>query len=135
MTLEEEKAERGLEKTITAELPFKETTELGEVFNNLDNDDINQATGFSNIDFNARLLGFEAANCMIFDELKALGILPKTANITMQKKRLSVSLGGLGRKEKVQIASGAREADLTGRGGGILVGIKKLFTPRGDNNG
>lgn len=115
---------------IGRELPFQEKTELGEVFDNLDNDKENDR-GFSNIDFNARLKEWEITNCMIFDELKAMGLLPKNANITMQKKRLSVSLGGQGRIEKVQVASGVREADLAGRSGGMLSRIGNFFKSGG----
>jgi len=117
------------ERVITAsrEMPFAEKTELGEAFSHLDNDDVNIKTGFSNIDFNARLSQLEINNCIIFDELKAKGILPFDANITLQKKRMSVSLLGKGREEKVTIASGSREAELQGRRGGML---SKLFSKR-----
>lgn len=135
MSKEEDEENSELERVIGQELPFKEKTEMGEVFDNLDNDNINPKTGFSNIDFNARLMPWEVSNCMVFDELKALGILPENANITTQKKRLSVSLGGEGRKEKVQIASGSRDAELAGRSGGFLGGLKKMFSRRPDENG
>lgn len=109
---------------------LKDKTELGEVFDNLDNDAIDKDTKFSKIDFNARLTGWEIPNCMRFDELKALGILPPEANITTQKKRLSVSLNGLGRTEKVQIASASRDADLSGKGGGFFRKFAGMFTPK-----
>lgn len=125
MSLEEDVEEIG------KELPFNEKTEMGEIFDNLDNDNIS-SNGFSKIDFNARLLGFEANNCVIFDEIKALGLLPFGANLTMQKKRISVSIGGLGRQEKVQIASASRGAELQGKSGGFL---GSLFKPREPDGG
>jgi len=113
--------------TASQEMPFSEKSELGEAFGHLDNDSINEQSGFSNIDFNARLSQMEINNCIVFDELKAKGLLPFDANITLQKKRMSVSLGGKGREEKVQIASGQREATLAGKSGGML---SKLFSKR-----
>jgi len=118
------------EKMMTGELPLEEKTELGETFSNLDCDDVDKETGFSKIDFNTRLQGWEISNCMVFDELKALGILPQDANITTQKKRLAVSLGGEGRKEKVTIASANRDAELSGRSGGIMNKLGGLFKRR-----
>lgn len=113
---------------ISSDQPFREQSELGEVFDNIDNDKVT-TEGMSNIDFNARLKDHEANMCMIFDELKAKGILPRDANLTRMKKRLSVSLGGQGRKEKVAIASASRGADLDGKSGGFFRG---LFTRRGE---
>ena len=110
---------------IGKELPFKETSEIGQVFENLDRDEPNE-NRMSHIDFNARLTGIDIRNCMVIDELKALGILP-IGDITRQKKRLSVSLDGKGRGEKRDIASASRGADLSGRSGGML---SKLFSPR-----
>ena len=111
---------------IASEIPFKEQTEIGEVFKNMD-DDSENAKGMSNIDFNARLTDTETSACVIIDELKTIGILPSTVTITRLKKRLSVSLGGLGRTEKVTIASAQRSADLMGKAGGIT----NIFKPRG----
>ncbi len=108
------------------ELPFSDQTEIGEIFGNMDDDSENDK-GMSNIDFNARLRDSEASACVIIDELKALGILPSSVSITRLKKRLSVSLEGKGREEKVKIASASRGADLDGRSGGM----PNPFKPRG----
>ena len=112
---------------LSREIPFKETSEIGEVFKNLDDDTEDAVTKMSNIDFNARLTSMDISNITIIDELISLGILPIEVRITRQKKRLSVSLEGKGRAEKVEIASASRGADLSGRSGGIF---SNLFKPR-----
>lgn len=112
---------------IGGELPFKEQTEIGQVFENLDKDIKDPNSKMSHIDFNARLTLHDIRNCIIVDEFLALGILPVGARITRQKKRLSVSQEGKGREEKRDIASASRGADLSGRSGGM---ISKLFTAR-----
>jgi len=112
------------------EVPFSEQTELGQVFDNLDNDNLNPKSNMSNIDFNSRLSDWEITSCLVFDELQGLGILPKTARITRQKKRLAVSKEGLGRREKVEIASASRSAELSGKSGGILSQIGSIFKRR-----
>lgn len=109
------------------ESPFKERSEVGEVFQNLDTDEPHRETRMSNIDFNARLSSLDISNCMIIDELQSLGILPELARLTRQKKRLSVSFEGRGRQEKVEIASASRGADLSGKSGGFLA---SLFSKR-----
>ncbi len=111
------------------EQPFQESTEVGQVFENLDRDNVNEE-GMSNIDFNARLHPWEANACMVIDEFRSKGILPADANITRMKKRLSVSLGGLGRQEKVQVATASRGADMAGRSGGIMGAIADWFKPK-----
>ena len=112
---------------ISKEIPFKEISEIGEVFKNLEDDTEDPQTRMSNIDFNARLTSMDISNITIIDELIALGILPKEVRITRQKKRLSVSLEGKGREEKVTIASASRSADLSGKAGGFW---SSLFKPR-----
>jgi hypothetical protein len=89
-------------------------TELGAVMKNLDSDKLNNDTKMSDIDFNARLKDIEIDACLVFDELVRMGILPSTAGLTRQKKRLSVSKDGLGRQEKVEIVKGDREQKSSG---------------------
>jgi hypothetical protein len=122
------KRERDLEDALKEagnEAPIQEVTELGAVMDNLDNDTQDVHTKMSNIDFNTRLSKDEINCIMVIDELTRLGILPEDIGITRQKKRLSVSLKGEGRKEKVAIVQGEREH----RGGrGIGEKLKGLFT-------
>lgn len=116
--MKKESLEKSIEK-VGKELPFKDSTELGEVFTNLDDE--------QNADVNARLSKFEVKGCMRFDELQQWGILPPDAKITTQIKRLSVSVDGKGRTEKVAISSATRGAELSGRSGGILGWIGDKF--------
>ena len=109
---------------LSREIPFQEKTEVGEVFDNLD-DDSTDSSRSSKIDFNARLTHTEVTNCIIIDELVGLGILPESAKITRRKKRNSVSINGLGRQEKVEIASASRSAELSGKSGGMLSNLMK----------
>lgn len=110
------------------EINIKERTEIGEVFDNLDADIISRNSNMPMIDFNTRLTNNMIRSIAIFDEFKAMGIMPEDSNLTMILKRLKVSEKGLGRKEKVQIASANRSAELSGRSGGVM---SSLFTPRG----
>lgn len=108
------------------EIMFKEETELGQVMSNLDSDDVDKTTGMSSIDFNTRLQDGEISSMMITDEFIRMGILPKEIGITRQKKRLAVSLKGMGREEKVRIVAGERERQA---GGSFMDKVKGLFTP------
>jgi hypothetical protein len=85
------------------EVPFKDSTEVGEAFGNLDNN--------SFIDFNSRLSEPEIAAINVFDELQNFGVFPKEAKLTQQFKRLKVSLEGKGRQDKVNIVTGQRAAN------------------------
>lgn len=105
---------------------FKEKSEMGEVFENLDQDIPDTKTGMSTIDFNARLSEIEISSCLKIDELKRLGILPEL-ELTRKKKRLSVSKMGMGREEKVQISGGMKE---NRSGEGIFNKLSGLFKPR-----
>ena len=79
------------------------------------------------IDFNTRLREGEINNIMIIDEFIRMGLFnPEEMSITRQKKRLSVSLDGKGRDEKVRIVAGERERV---SGTGFMNKFKGLFTP------
>jgi len=108
---------------------IEDKTEVGEIFENLDSDKISNSTKMPSIDMNTRLTKLESRNMMIFDELKTMGIMPKSSNITMILKRLQVSLNGEGRREKVTIASASRSATLDGRSGGAGM-FGRLFSPK-----
>ena len=84
---------------------LKESTELGQAFDNLDNDLKDESSGMSGIDFNTRLSGDQIGAILIIDEFTRIGLIPKHHGLTRQIKRLNVSLKGEGRREKVEIAS------------------------------
>ena len=98
-----------------AQKDLKDKSELGEVMDNLDSDVVSNDTKMSSVDFNTRLDGFEISTIMVIDELTRMGIFPDRAGLTRQKKRLSVSLQGKGREEKVRIIQGERD-NRTGMG-------------------
>ena len=106
------------------EKELKDKSELGEVMDNLDQDHLDKETRMSSVDFNTRLIPFEISSIMIIDELTRLGIFPQEAGLTRQKKRLSVSLNGKGREEKVRIIQGERE-NRTGQG--VMNSMAGLF--------
>ncbi len=81
------------------EIPFKDSSEMGEAFANLDN--------VKFIDVNTRLSSDEISAICTTDELKEQIHLP--GNITTIFKKLKVSEGGKGRAEKVSIVTGTKE--------------------------
>jgi hypothetical protein len=112
------------------EISIKEKSEIGEIFENLDADDISKISNMPAIDFNTRLTPSMIKGIAVFDEFKAMGIMPRDSTLTLLIKRLHVSLQGKGRQEKVTIASASRSATLEGRGGGIGGFMKGLVTPK-----
>ncbi len=99
---------------------IQQPTELGDTLKELNRDDIEALSRMSGIDMRARLAPFEVQSVLALDALVSLGVLPtKCLAFTRQKKRLSVSLQGLGRKEIVDIVGGKREQDakMGGMGG------------------
>lgn len=111
---------------VKEEFAVKDETELGAVMNNLDSDEVDDETNMSKIDFNARLTQDVINACSVFDELKRMGILPKNVDLSRQIKRLSVSLKGMGRAEKVKIVSAEREQAR----GGFFDRMGSLFSRR-----
>ena len=106
---------------------IQDKSEIGEVFENLDSEKISRDTNLASIDMNSRLSQIEIKNLAVFDQFKSIGLLPHWANIGMSIKRLNVSRLGLGRIEKVEIASAKRQAI---QGSGISGAISRLFTPK-----
>lgn len=106
---------------------FSEPSEMGEVFSNLDSDRIDPSTRMSSVDFNSRLNEMEINSILVIDELMRLGIFPDESGITRQKKRLSISKDGEGRKEKVAIIAGNREFQ---SGGGAMECLGNMFKRR-----
>lgn len=87
-------------------------TEMGETLKELNEDIIDEDSRMSSIDMKSRLHYIEVSPLLAIDTLVSLRFLPiSVLNFTRQKKRLSVSQGGLGRKEMVEIVAGKREAD------------------------
>ena len=96
-------------------------TELGETLKELNDDTIEPETRMSGIDMRARLHPMEIVGLLGIDTLVAFRVLPESClQFTRQKKRLSVSIKGEGRKEIVDITGGKREHDAKMGGGGFV---------------
>lgn len=104
-----------------------EKSELGEALEHLNDDtiDLNDSR-MSGIDMRARLHHTEIASVLALDSLVSLGVCPTIAiAFTRQKKRLSVSIEGAGRKDIVDIVAGKQERENVGKGFGEK--MKGLF--------
>lgn len=96
----------------TGIIPITQTTELGDSLKELNKDFIDTQTRTSDIDLRARLHPIEISSILALDALVAFGVCPtKCLAFTRQKKRLSVSLLGKGRKEIVDIVAGKRDLE------------------------
>jgi len=109
-------------------VPITEESDLAGTIKELNDDKI--VDKFSNIDMKTRLLQIEISSIIAVDSLIALDFLPQeVGTITRSKKRLAVSLNGLGRSEIVSIAQGVQEQtsgkSMFERIGGMFGGGKK----------
>lgn len=108
--------QRGGIENLTASMPGQtdiiQPSELGEVVKEFNSDVIEPHTRMSTIDMKSRLHWSEINSVLAMDTLVALGMCTKKClSFTRQKKRLNVSLDGLGRKENVELVVGKREQD------------------------
>lgn len=108
----------------------QQNTELEGALKELNEDEINIGARNSGIDMRARLHPMEISSVLALDALVALRVL-HTRNLAFsrQKKRLSVSIKGEGRKEIVDVVSGKKEQDakMGGLGERIKTGIGGFF--------
>ena len=90
---------------------IQELTDTAQTIRELNNDSVAEDK-FSAIDMKTRLHSEEISAIIALDSLVALDFLPQEASfITRSKKRLSVSLSGLGRREIVEISQGMRDKE------------------------
>ena len=86
-----------------------EPSDLSETFKEL-NSDIVDAEQFSSIDTRTRLTASQVPSLVALDLLTQCGVIPNKYNrIGRGVKRLSVSIGGKGREEMVQVVQGINE--------------------------
>ena len=110
-------------------IPIIQPTEIGDALRNLNNDDIDPDTRMSGIDMRSRIGSAEISPILAIDACVCLGVLPrKCLTLTRQKKRLSVSLNGLGRDDITNVVSGKQEMDAKKGGGSIVDRIKGVFS-------
>lgn len=116
-----------LDSAVMRESLIMEKSEMSQVFEHLDDDSVDSVTKMSTMDTNARLSANRISSVLRCDELMRAGIYPADLGISRQLKRLSVSLDGKGREEKVRIA----EADRSQKSGSSgWQGLANLFKPR-----
>ena len=114
--MEQDKDVNHFNKTVMTTRPnyanesqFEQVSELKEVFENLDKDVV-ENDHFTSIDFNTRLSDFELSSIVALQMLVPLKIGGSYCSLIARNiKRHKVSLGGLGRMEKVKIVQGQRE--------------------------
>lgn len=103
--------------------PVVQPTELGDSLKELNLDNLEAHTRMSGIDMRARLHPVEVANLLALDSLVALQVMPtKCLAFSRQKKRLSVSVNGLGRREIVEVVGAKNDVDA--RKGGFVESMK-----------
>ena len=91
---------------------INETTELGDSLKQLNNDDIEKGFRMSGIDMRTRLQSSEIPPLLAIDYLVGCKVLPiGVLSLTRQKKRIAVSIQGLGRREIVDIVAGKQDRD------------------------
>lgn len=89
------------EKSGAREIPFKDITDVGEAFSNLDAN--------TNIDMNTRLDEPQVAAVTTIAGITGSGIMPFLSVIITPYFRCKVSEGGKGRGEKVKIVTGIKD--------------------------
>lgn len=90
-------------------------SDLSQSIKEFNDDSIDPHTRMSGIDMRARLHSLEINSILAMDTLVSLKLLPVSCSaFTRQKKRLSVSLAGEGRKEIVEMVKGERTKEDTG---------------------
>ena len=91
----------------------------------LNNDDVDVTTRMSGIDMRSILHPFDIGPLARTDTLVAMKFLPVTClHLTRQKKRLSVSIRGIGRQQVVDLAAGKREQELKAANSGLMDRVK-----------
>jgi len=99
-----------LPSSLRNETQVIQPTELGETLKELNKDEVEQDSRMSSIDLKARLADMEVGAILVYDTLIAMKFLPDNALfLTRQRKRLSVSEGGKGRAETVDIVRGVKD--------------------------
>lgn len=110
-------------------ISLEEKSETAQVFDNLDSE-TKPGAKTNPIDLNSVLSEIEVKNLLVLRGMKMAGLASQFANIDVDLMRMNVSKKGLGREQKVTIASAVRGAELAGKSGGIMGQIGSFFTPK-----
>ena len=106
---------------------LQQKSELAESLDRLDSDEVDSKTQMTGIDFNANLNQIEKNGYGVLDFLVSTHWLTTEAQfLTRRFKRLSVSVGGLGRSQKVAMVTEERERQ-RGLGGSLIDKVKGFF--------
>ena len=111
---------------------LRETNNIKEVIDNLDRDVVDEKTNLTSIDFNTRLTSSELGSIVALQMLHTLQVGGSSCSLISRSiKRHKVSLGGLGRTEKVKIIQGEREHETQNRDSSLFGKLKGFM---GGNN-
>lgn len=104
----EEKVEKNFNKNV---VPIKEGSELGDAIKEQNKDIV--ADRLSSMDFGSRIDKLEMSPMVALDSLIGLGVIPvDCGKLNRVKMRKSVSIGGEGRREFVDLVTGKKEQDM-----------------------
>ena len=106
-------------------------SEISESMKEINSDLVDEETKMSSIDMKSRLSKFELPSIIAIDSMVALNVFPLSAlKITRSKKRNAVSIGGMGRKEQVTIATGIQEQRNPSSDSGLMEIMKNGFNKK-----
>lgn len=104
----EEKIEKNFNKSL---VPIKEGSELGDAIKEQNKDIV--ADRLSSMDFASRIDKLEMSPMIALDTLIGMGVIPiECGKLNRVKMRKSVSIGGEGRREFVDLVVGKKEQDM-----------------------
>lgn len=100
----------------------KDTSELGEALEHQNKDNLDP-TGFSTSDYNARINEFQFSPLVAVDMIATMKVISqRSRDVVRHIMRKSVSVGGQGRQEFVDVVTGKTANDLKKASAGNLVG-------------
>jgi len=129
-TQEEIDADLQAYENMAMEQQVSPESELKGVLNAMNEDTLERDTGFASIDKHSRISSYEKSCIAQHDTLVHMDCLPAECLCTTRKSmRLSISLGGEGRREAVRVIQGEREHK---QGGGFMDKVKGMFSPKSE---
>ena len=111
---------------------IQQSGDIAQSLKILDDDSLDPSTNMSTIDLNAHLNQIEKNGFTVLDYLVSQGVLPiEVLQLSRQGKRLSVSVEGRGREQKVRMATG--QLDRESRAGESFLDKAKGLFKKGEN--
>lgn len=113
--------------------PMTHKGELAEAMDSLNDDRVDPKTNMSNIDFHANTMKLQATSCSVIEHIISVPFLPiENIQFTRQIKRNTVSINGLGRKQKTEMVTGERNHQKE-KSNSVVSRFKGMFN-RGDDD-